>query len=230
MIAALLAHTESASAADPTVTGGIGSVTSVYAGISLTLQSETEWLTAETAIHVRDTFFNTYPDECALFNPNCPRAVTIVIKPSLIPCPNDKTMAPGCAGGTSIAVAGDWLWYYPQDYDLVTHEAMHIVQGYTRAGDCPYWVEGVADVARAWFGKNNVAAGWRLVPGNSVLDGTRQSAHFLDWVAYAYGRNVIVNLDQTLRASGCPGDDFWIAQTRLSGQMLWDQYVSTRGG
>jgi hypothetical protein len=116
-----------------------------------------------------------------------------------------------------------------EDYDMVTHEAMHVVQwGYVNPDACGYWVEGIADVARSRFGLNNAAASWALgyEPGKTYADGYTNAAHFLEWVKETYQYDVAVNLDAALRSIGCPDDLFWQKQTTLSLAELWDAYVS----
>lgn len=225
-LSALCALVTSAQDVDLTLSGGIGETTKKQGAYTLKLISETEWFDAAMAAKIVSTFFETYAQECETFNTSCAKLVTIRIKPEAVQCGPSTAMA--CTVRAEIAIAADTLWYNPEDYDMVTHEAMHVVQqGYLTAEDCWYWDEGIADVARARFGVNNVAAGWMLAydPTQSYTDGYTSTAHFLEWIKDTYQYDVTVNLDSQLRAIGCPDDIFWEKQTTLGLDALWNEYL-----
>jgi hypothetical protein len=222
-------------ATDPTLEGGAGSVTLQRDGFTLTLTSEDPQLSAQTALDIQNTFFATIKPESDYFDPNCPHDVTIVVQPNLV-CSGDAV--PACAWTDAadrskayILVDGEHLRQNPQDYDLITHEAMHVVQSLPAGlGECGYWVEGEADLARAWWGLNNAAAGWVLPapdPSQSYTASYRVTAAFLEWIYESFGEAPIVALDASLRAAICPGPDFWSEYTGYASvDALWNDYVN----
>jgi hypothetical protein len=224
-----------APAKDPTLEGGVGSVTLEQDGFTLTLTSEDPELSAQTALDIQNTFFATIKPESDYFEPNCPHDVTITIRPNAI-CNGE--VVPGCAWGDAedsnkayMLVDGQHLRENPQDYDLITHEAMHVVQRVPAGlGACGYWIEGEADLARAWWGVNNAAAGWELPapdPNQSYTASYRVTAAFLEWIYESFGEAPIVALDASLRGAVCPGPEFWTEQTGYASvDALWADYVN----
>ena len=97
------------------------------------------------------------------------------------------------AQAATITINPAWLHTHPGDIDLVTHEAMHIVQGYPGYGDArvPGWlVEGIADYARDRYGMDNAAAGWvlpgKVEKGQNFDSGYRVTGAFLKWAEAEY--------------------------------------------
>ena len=83
-------------------------------------------LAAPQRKRIIDTFYFAYLRERADFHPAAPAMVRIVIDPAYtgIAFVGDKDQA------ATITINPGWLAQHPNDIDLVTHEAMHIVQGY----------------------------------------------------------------------------------------------------
>jgi hypothetical protein len=108
---------------------------------------------------------------------------------------------------------------------------MHVVQRVPAGlGACGYWIEGEADLARAWWGVNNAAAGWELPapdPNQSYTASYRVTAAFLEWIYESFGEAPIVALDASLRGAVCPGPEFWTEQTGYASvDALWADYVN----
>jgi len=225
---ALSAQVGSAQVGDPTVTGGIGSITRTEGGYTLTFVSETDTLTAETAANLQSTFFSVYPQECSTFSTGCATSVTIRVEPTDIDCGTSPNAA-ACATGPLIQISGPHIATYPEDYDIVAHEAMHVVQAdYVSSTECWYWSEGIADVARSRFGLDQTGQSWRLEPAadKTYQDGYGPTAHFLEWIKTSYMQDVTVELDAQLRSNGCPTDEFWEALTTFGVDQLWEQYLA----
>ena len=220
---------------NPTLEGGGGSVTLEQDGFTLTLTSEDPDLSAQTALDIQNTFFAAIKPESDYFEPNCPHAVTITVRPNAV-CNGE--VVPGCTWADAedsnkayMLVDGQHLRENPQDYDLITHEAMHVVQRVPAGlGACGYWIEGEADLARAWWGVNNAAAGWALPApdaSKSYTGSYRITAAFLEWIYESFGEAPIVALDASLRAAVCPGPEFWSEYTGYeSVDALWAAYVN----
>ena len=211
---------------DPTRVGGTGRVTTTQNGFTLHLVSQFSGLTAQTARNLQRTFFETIALEAELFNPHCPHEISVTVFPDAA-CEDRDT--PGCAytDQARLEINGQWLVEHPEDYDLMTHEAMHLVQQYPVEADaCWYFREGLADVARAWFGVNNERAGWQLQLADDYKAGYTQTADFLIWIADRHGVGVLQALDALQRSGQCPSDVFWREQTGSSIELLWRAYAT----
>jgi hypothetical protein len=211
---------------DPTVNGKKGTVTKDQDGFRLTLTSEVDELTAATAATLVSTFFNALLNECAEFDWGCPRTSFLNIVPSIPDCAGIKE--PGaCTEDNTISVNFAYLKKYPLDTELVTHEAMHLLQSYAASTDaCSYWAEGLADFARDRYGDAtaNAAAQWSLKQGNSPTDSYEKTGHFLSWVAQRHAISTVVALHNQLK-TGCPDDAFWKDETTLGLDELWTTYA-----
>lgn len=200
-------------------------------GLYISFTNNDPILTVGEAETIVRRFIDTYPKECVAFRyARCTNQVRIVIQPGFdVPC-GDPNRAYACTRGAEITIATEYLRSNRSDYDLITHEAMHVVQfggvenNYI-GGDCGYWVEGLADVARDVFGLSNGAANWFLAKGD-YRNGYRETAHFLRWVEAEYDSEVSIYLDGWLRARGCPTDDFWTTRTGVSLAQLVAAYNS----
>lgn len=145
-------------------------------------------------------------------------------KVAMIIDPDYKGVA-ATAGGV-IRVNPEWMKKNPEDLDVVTHEAMHIVQAY-RGHSGPGWItEGIADYVRHQFGVNNEAAKWSLTPFNekqSYKNAYRITARFFVWITKNYKKHFVRDLDAAMR-EGTYTDGFWKQQTGKTVDELWSQY------
>ncbi|HEL5056036.1 TPA: Basic Secretory protein, partial [Stenotrophomonas maltophilia] len=174
-------------------------------------------------------FYSAYLRERADFHPAAPAEVHIVIDPAYdgVAYVGEKDKA------STITINPGWLVKHPDDIDLVTHEAMHIVQGYPSYGDTrvPGWlVEGIADYARDRYGTDNAAAGWALPDkvgkGQSVESGYRVTGAFLKW-AEAGHPGLVLALDKALR-NGQYTLALWQQHTGKGLPALWAEYAKPR--
>lgn len=125
-----------------------------------------------------------------------------------------------------IVVSGAYLKANPEDYDCITHELVHVAQGYTK--NIPGWlVEGIADYGRDQFGVNNRRAGWDLPIVASVWEtyanGYTTAAGFLKWAEEKYNHNLVQILNQLCKEYDYRGD-FFQKTTGYSVNQLWMQY------
>lgn len=171
----------------------------------------------ETVGHMKELFFSVYPLLADRFNRGAPLSVYFVIGPS--------TFIAG-ASGNSVMYQAAWLIAHPQDYDVVVHEVMHVVQSYSSS---PGWLtEGIADYARYRYGVNNAAAGWQLQPpaaGQAYTDGYGTTARFLVWVEERYKVALVDALNAAIRG-GSYEAGLWISLTGKSVDELWSGYVA----
>ncbi len=196
--------------------------TLVRDGVSLHFVDAGDALAPATQHAIIETFFATYPRLAADFNPGAARAVRITIDPGYdgVAFVDDAAMT----------INPGWLDSHPRDIDLVTHEAMHIVQAYGR-GETPGWlVEGIADYARDAYGLDNAGGGWalptRVADDHRHDSGYRVTGAFLKW---SEGRHpgLVRGLDTALRTQRY-SPEVW---TTLSGRdvdTLWREYVAAQ--
>jgi len=162
------------------------------------------------------TFFDVYPKEVARFNKQSIKTVTFFMDTAY----HDIA---GTANGI-IVFNPDYCRHNPDDLDMVTHEAMHIVQDYPGG---PGWItEGIADYARYKYGLHNDQVGWTIQPYCLTVDyhaGYGQAAHFLLWLE-AYKNDQIVDSLNSAMHENRYTEAIWSRVTGQSLQELWQAY------
>jgi len=172
-------------------------------------------ISSDTVQHMKDRFFDVYPVLVARFNHAAPPSVDFVIG-----------VTPNVAGasGHTVTYQAIWMREHPQDYDVVVHELMHIVQNYSSS---PGWLtEGIADYARYRYGVNNEAAGWHMQfpnTGSIYTDGYGVTARFLVWIEERYKIEIVDAIDAAIRGGSYSGG-IWITLTGKSVDELWTDY------
>ncbi|MDY1032680.1 basic secretory protein-like protein [Stenotrophomonas sp. CFBP8980] len=196
-------------------------------GVTLRYQDAHDALPGAMRQRIIDTFFKAYLPQRADFHPMAPTQAAIVIDPAYdgIAYVGEKAEA------ATITINPAWLSKHPGDTDLVTHEAMHIVQGYPEYANerVPGWlVEGIADYARDRYGVDNTAAGWALPlavkDGQNFDTGYRVTGAFLKWSEAAHP-GLVKALDDALR-SGAYTPALWKEQTGQALPALWAAYAA----
>jgi hypothetical protein len=164
-----------------------------------------------------DAFFTVYPKEANRFNTHTAKKVVFTIDPDY-----DGVAA---TGNDTVRYNPKWLKAHPEDIDVVTHEAMHIVQAYTHP--VPGWLtEGIADYVRYVFGVNNQNGNWRLPdlrPGQNYTNAYRITARFLVWVEKNYP-GTVDSLDKAAR-EGKYTSRTWTKLTSKTVDELWQAYT-----
>lgn len=166
------------------------------------------------------TFFAVYPKEVKTYNHHSLKKVMIIIDPEY------KGVAATDNG--IVRVNPEWMHKHPQDLDVVTHEVMHIVQGYPNEAG-PGWItEGIADYVRYKFGVNNDASGWKLTEFNNKQNYTnayRVTARVFVWIEKNYKKDFVKKLDAAMREKKYT-DDFWKYETGKTVDQLWEAYAA----
>lgn len=173
----------------------------------------------ELVDHIRKLIWDTYPKLLKEYNPDATKTIVVVF--------NKKYKGVAYASGSEIVVNPEWLLKNPEDYDLFTHEIMHLIQAYPQKSGPSWLTEGIADYVRAKYGINNKAADWSLPDYNSsqnYTDSYRVSARFLLWIEKYHDRNFVKKIDQHLRTSTYT-DDLWEKYTGVSLDELWNLYA-----
>lgn len=192
--------------------------TIVKKGVTLIFINKEKDFSQDVQERMKQTFFKVYPKEIKTYNKNAAKKVAMIIDPEY------KGVA--ATSGNVIRVNPEWMKKHPEDLDVVTHEAMHIVQSY-KGHSGPGWItEGIADYVRHQFGVNNEAADWSLTPFNekqSYTNAYRITARFLVWITKNYKKSFVQSLNQAMR-EGTYTDNFWQEHTGKSVDELWSIY------
>jgi hypothetical protein len=169
-----------------------------------------------------DAFFTVYPQEVKRFNKNAAKKIVFIIDPSY-----DGVAA---ANNNIIRCNPGWMKAHPEDIDVITHEAMHIVQDY-HTGNTPGWLtEGIADYVRYKYGVNNEKGGWQLPavkPDHHYTSAYRVTARFLAWVEENYDKKIVDKLNAAAY-NGAYEAGLWAQYTGKSVDQLWDLYVKAQ--
>lgn len=169
-----------------------------------------------------DAFFTVYPQEVKRFNKNASKKIVFIIDPSY-----DGVAA---ANNSIIRCNPGWMKAHPEDIDVITHEAMHIVQDY-HTGNTPGWLtEGIADYVRYKYGVNNEKGGWQLPavkPDHHYTSAYRVTARFLAWVEEYYDKKIIDKLNAAAY-NGTYEAGLWAQYTGKTVDQLWDLYVKAQ--
>lgn len=196
-----------------------GAETAVFneQGYKLVFKNDVPGFAPELKEGIVRTFFATYPKLVSDWNSAAAREVCISV----------ESRAHGVAAtiGATIHVNPRWLQAHPRDFDLITHEAMHVVQHYPKG--VPSWlVEGIADYARYRYGIDNAGAGWSLPEYTSrqaYTDSYQVTARFLAWLEKHVQAGTVAKLDQIARA-GHYTPAAWQEITGRSADELWAEY------
>lgn len=165
-----------------------------------------------------NAFFTVYPTMRATYNPSARTEVNFYMDPSY------EGVAAMWNG--EVHFDPDYMNSNPKDIDVVTHECMHIIQGYNFDGTPGWATEGIADYVRYKLGVDNAGAGWSLgeyEPGQHYTDAYGVTARFLVWMELHYKSTFVKEYDAALRAGTF--SDFWTRTTGKSVETLWAEYT-----
>jgi hypothetical protein len=128
------------------------------------------------------------------------------------------------SSGNSIVISSDWITARPDDWGMVVHELVHVIQGYRRGG--PGWVtEGIADYIRhAQFEPDAP-----LRPFNpdraKYTDAYQITAAFFIWLEKNKCPDLVPQLNKAMREGTYENAIF---ETTCGGDLdtLWDEYIA----
>ena len=192
--------------------------TTVKAGLTLIVINKDETFDLKEKQRLVDAFFKVYPEEVAHYNKKSLKKIFFIIDPAY------KGVAE--TGGGVARYNPEWLTKHPEDIDVVTHEMMHVVQGYPD-GSGPGWLtEGIADYVRAEYGINNEAAHWSLPAYKSTQsyeNSYRVTARFLQWLVKNKNPKMVDKLDAAMRNKTYT-DGIWKTLAKADLDTLWKEY------
>lgn len=169
----------------------------------------------QTILNLVDTFFHVYPVARARYNPSAPLEVDFLFLPD--------HPVPAWVIGNEISFSSRWMIDHPQDWDIVVHEGMHIVQ--TGADGPGFLIEGIADHVRNEYGVNNSVSGWVLTDEGAqfYMRGYGHTALFLMWIEDHYNASVVDGLMAAMVAHTY-SEQTWVTLTSKTLNELWNEY------
>jgi len=168
-----------------------------------------------------DTYFKIYPTLVNTFNDKSPREVLFVVDTAY------KGVAE--ASGNRILFSPAYMKSNPTDIDVVTHETMHLVQGYGYGAGPGWLTEGIADYVRYKYGVDNIGSKWALPEFNekqSYKDAYRVTARFFEWLEQNVKKGMIATLDDQLRKHEYT-EQSWAKLTGKNLDELWADYAKS---
>jgi hypothetical protein len=149
-----------------------------------------------------------------------PRSVKLTIRKS------EEGVA--ATSGSSIVVSSHWIEKQPEDFGLVVHELVHVLQAYPTGQ--PGWVtEGISDYIRwaiyegkpqSWFPRPQKAQGYK--------DAYHVAAGFFLWLEADRAPGIVRKLNTAMRR-GAYSEELFASETGLSLDALWDAYAAGQG-
>lgn len=188
-------------------------------GYKLTFVSKDPNLDPTVRKNLIDTYFQIYPTLVKTFNNKSTHDVLFVVDTAY------KAVAE--ASGNRILFSAGYMKAHPTDIDVVTHETMHIVQGYGYSAGPVWLTEGIADYVRYAFGVDNIGSKWSLPAYNAPQHYTnsyRITARFFVWLEKNVKPGLIATLDGQLR-SHTYTDQSWASLTGKTLDQLWSDYT-----
>jgi len=130
----------------------------------------------------------------------------------------------GVAGtaGDIIHISEAWVRDHPDDWGMVIHELVHVVQAYRNP--VPGWItEGIADGIRYAKFEPQRDSALHDPDKSPYTDGYWSAGAFLTFVERSYDRSLFTRLNEAARR-GRYTPEFWRRATGKSLEALWDEY------
>jgi hypothetical protein len=145
-----------------------------------------------------------------------PEVVNIVFKKDL--------KVPGATSGNTITVDDEYVSQHPDDFGMMIHELIHVIQAYPQFRKKPGWlVEGIADYVRYW--KYESERPRRPVQATeNYHDGYGTTGAFLAWITWKYDRRTVKRLDGSLR-NRTYNDSIFHEITGKNLPELWEEFI-----
>lgn len=128
--------------------------------------------------------------------------------------------------GTTINISANYVRKATNDFGMVIHELVHVVQAYHHRGNPGWLVEGVADYVR--LTKFEPAARRpRINPDRaSYRDAYKTTAIFLEWAEKGSDKDLVPKLNRAMR-EGKFSMDLFTQYTGKTVDQLWQEFVES---
>lgn len=131
----------------------------------------------------------------------------------------------GRGKGSKITVSSRYIKGHPDDYGLVVHELVHVIQNYP--GGQPGWiVEGIADYVRFWLCEPEGQP--KQIPANaSYKNSYRITGAFFAWIEKQYKVAIARDLNTALRLNKYKQEIFQ-EKTGKDLDALWAEFMAAQ--
>ena len=130
------------------------------------------------------------------------------------------------ASGTTIRISDNWvLRQSRQDFGMIAHEMIHVVQRYGGRGGTPIpgWaMEGITDFARHAYYEPDVVMR-RNGPNDTHRSSYQVTGGFFMWIEHAYDKEFVKKLNQHARQRTW-SDDVFERYTGKDAETLWKEH------
>ena len=129
--------------------------------------------------------------------------------------------------GNKIGISSGWIKKHPEDFGLVIHELVHVIQRYPSPK--PTWVtEGIADYIR-WAIYEGKEQTWFPFPDekHGYKKGYRVAAGFLLWLESDLSPGIVKQLNTAMRQQKYT-DEIFRDRSGKPLEQLWDEYLKFR--
>jgi hypothetical protein len=134
--------------------------------------------------------------------------------------------APAATGGDVIHVSARHVSRHPDDFGMMVHELVHVVQAYPPSkADMGWLTEGIADYIRYYVYEPGSDRSRIDTTKASYRDGYRTTAAFLNFLIQTRDREIIQKLNSRMRRGECDDSSF----KALLGEGLedlWDDFIA----
>jgi hypothetical protein len=130
------------------------------------------------------------------------------------------------AAGNEIHISCDWIRRNPDDYGMVVHELIHVIQAFGSGNSVPGWVtEGIADYLRFFWWERNGFETCRVNPESArYTDSYRTTAAFFDWIVRTKDAGFIKRLNAYCR-EGNYSIGLFNEFTGMTVEELWVDFI-----
>ncbi len=128
--------------------------------------------------------------------------------------------------GRTITVSAKWVRQHPDDFGMIIHELVHVVQAYPRYENV-WLIEGIADYVRFTQFEPKRPAPPLDLKRASYQDGYRTTADFLAWIDRTYNPDIVPRLNEAMRTASYT-DDLFRHLTGKPLDRLWREYIAER--
>ncbi|RYD75059.1 MAG: secretory protein [Sphingobacteriales bacterium] len=169
-----------------------------------------------------ETYFKVFPTLVSTFNDKTTHEVVFVTDTAY------KGVAE--ASGNRILFSTNYMNAHPTDIDIVTHEGMHLVQGYGYSAGPVWLTEGIADFIRYKYGVDNIGSKWALPDltakhnEKKYENSYRITARFFEWIDQKVKPGMVIQIDKELR-NHTYNQDTWVKLSGKTIDQLWDEYA-----
>ncbi len=130
--------------------------------------------------------------------------------------------------GTKITIASEWITKHPDDFGMVIHEVMHVIQSYPPSRNAGWLVEGIADYVRYWQFEPEKNRPLQLNEKSTYKQGYGVAATFLAWLERVKSPGIVMKLHTALRTRTYK-DALFQEITGRSLDDLWTEFVTAGG-